>query len=372
MQASRRQDKEYLAYDTTGVSSWSEYIKAVRWGKNKDGDKLPQVNMALVFGEDSALPVYYRVLPGNISDVTIVKKLLKDVSFLETDKLKLVMDRGFYSANNINALLKGHYKFLISVKAKVGFVAEAVKEARKTIRDFRNYDDEYEVCLYTVTSKWPCVEKDRREKVIKEEDRRVYMHVYYNGTRAEAEKQRFAKALSNTRTAILRGGDLTSAQQNIRDSCFIVTTTPKRGVCVEYKEEEIKRHMDDVGYFVLLSNDVKDPRVAIETCRRKDMVEKAFDNLKERLEMKRTTVHSDETLQGHFFLQFLALIFVSCLHKHMHDQELYRNYTMQSMLDSLDVIERFEYDGNRPHYSEITDKQRKLYECLGALLPNTL
>jgi transposase len=372
MQASRRQDKEYLAYDTTSVSSWSEYIKAVRYGKNKDGDKLPQVNMALVFGEDSALPVYYRVLPGNISDVTIVKKLLKDVSFLEIDKLKLVMDRGFYSTSNINALFKGHYKFLISVKANVGFVSEAVREAKERIHDFRHYDDEHEVYFYSVASKWPYVEKDRHKKTVKEEERRIYIHVFYNGTRAEAEKQRFAKSLTETKAAILEGRDLTSVQKDIRDSYFIVKTTPKRGACVEYRETEIKRHMDDLGYFVLLSNDVKDSRIAIETYRRKDMVEKAFDNLKERLEMRRTTVHSDETLQGRFFLQFLALIFVSYLHKHMHDKGLYRNYTMQSLMDSLDVIERFDYDGNRPHYSEITDKQRKLYECLGALLPNTL
>ena len=52
MQTERRQEREYLAYDTTSVSSWSEYIKAVRYGKNKDNDNLPQVNMALVFGDD--------------------------------------------------------------------------------------------------------------------------------------------------------------------------------------------------------------------------------------------------------------------------------------------------------------------------------
>jgi len=32
---------------------------------------------------------------------------------------------------------------------------------------------------------------------------------------------------------------------------------------------------------------------AIDIYRKKDTVEKAFDNLKDRLEMKRTTVHSD-------------------------------------------------------------------------------
>jgi hypothetical protein len=42
-QTQRRSEKEYLAYDTTSISSYSELIAHVRYGKNKDGDTLPQV-----------------------------------------------------------------------------------------------------------------------------------------------------------------------------------------------------------------------------------------------------------------------------------------------------------------------------------------
>jgi hypothetical protein len=45
---------------------------------------------------------------------------------------------------------------------------------------------------------------------------------------------------------------------------------------------------------------------------------------------------------------------------------------MQTLIDSLDVIERFEYEGQRPYCGEITDKQRKLYAALGVEPPNTL
>jgi transposase len=102
------------------------------------------------------------------------------------------------------------------------------------------------------------------------------------------------------------------------------------------------------------------------------MAEKALDNLKERLKMKRTAVHSDQTLAGKFFLQFLALIYISYIHKYMHDNNLYQNYTMQSLIDSLDVIERYEYDGQRYHCSEITKKQLGLFTFLGVPPPTTL
>jgi hypothetical protein len=371
-QSRRRQEKEYLAYDTTSVSSWSEYIKAVRYGKNKDGDNLPQVNMALVFGETSALPVYYRMLPGNISDMSTVRKLLKDVSFLEIKKLKLVLDRGFFSAKNINALYKGHYKFLISAKPSGRMARAAIGAAKGGIGTFKNYDLTHDVYHCSTTEKWPYADTDKGGMAAVPEERRIYVHVYYNGRRAEDEKGRFNRALTLTESAIMSGVELTESQQSMSRKYLFVKETPKRGILIEYNEDAIRSHIDDIGYFVLMSNEIKDPEEALEVYRRKDMVEKAFDNLKERLEMKRTQVHSDEMLAGRFFLQFLALIFISYVHKCMSDNELYKNYTMQSLFDRLDVIERYEFEGQRRHYSEITDKQRKLYLCFGVNPPNTL
>jgi hypothetical protein len=164
-QSRRRLEKEYLAYDTTSVSSYSEHIKAVRYGKNKDNDNLPQVNMALIFGEESCLPVYYRVLPGNITDVTTIRKLVKDIDFLEIDKLKLVMDRGFYSAGNINALYKGHHKFLIAVKSNNRFVSGLVEKAKGEMHDFTHYDANHEVYHWESMEEWAYVQTDHNGNV---------------------------------------------------------------------------------------------------------------------------------------------------------------------------------------------------------------
>jgi transposase len=370
-QSMRRLEKEYLAYDTTSVSSMSEYIKAVRYGKNKDGDPLPQVNLALVFGEESGLPVYYRKLPGNIMDVTTVNKLLRDVKFLDIQKLKLVMDRGFYSAANINALYRNHYKFLIATKCTSKFVAELLDKTRETIKDFKNYDIDHDVYYTTSMQSWPYVERDKAGNIVFEGKRRIYVHIYYNGERSEDEKTKFIKALAMAEQA-LRNGSCTDAQQRLCDKYFIVKTTPVRGLSIKYKDDLIQKHIGNFGYFILLSNEIKDPIEALDKYRNKDMIEKAFGNLKNRLDMRRTNVGSDENLEGLFFIQFVGLIYISYVHKFMKKHQLYRNYTMQSVFDELDVIERFDYDGQRHHYSEITKKQESLYECFGVTPPNML
>ena len=85
---------------------YSETLKQVQWGKNKEDDKLPQINLLLVFGEKSGLPFYYGKLAGNILDSKTVKHLLEDLDILGFGKTKFVMDREFYSENNINGLYR--------------------------------------------------------------------------------------------------------------------------------------------------------------------------------------------------------------------------------------------------------------------------
>lgn len=104
LQGRRRAEKECWAYDTTSISSCSQLLKQVKYGKNKDNDKLLQINLALLFGEESGLLFYYRKLSGNIPDVKTVNELVRELDVFGYGKIKLVMDRGFYSKDNINAL----------------------------------------------------------------------------------------------------------------------------------------------------------------------------------------------------------------------------------------------------------------------------
>jgi len=83
--------------------------------------------------------------------------------------------------------------------------------------------------------------------------------------------------------------------------------------------------------------------------RNKDLVEKAFGNLKERLNFNRTAVSSDQSLDGKLlFVEFIALIYLSYLKKKMQDKNLFKKYTMLELLDEFDIIECFEYPGRDP------------------------
>jgi transposase len=110
-------EDEYLALDITSISSYSNLINHVEAGYNRDGENLEQVNICLLFGQKSGLPVYSSLYSGSLNDVTIFKSFIEQVEFFNQKKYNLVMDKGFYSANNIKTLLKKYlkYNFLISV-----------------------------------------------------------------------------------------------------------------------------------------------------------------------------------------------------------------------------------------------------------------
>jgi len=370
-QKDRRMEHEHLAYDTTSISSYSELIEQVRYGYNKDGDNLPQINLALVFGQESMMPIYYRRLPGNITDVKTVKKLILDLDYLGFKKVKLVMDRGFYSTENINALFNKHYKFLIAGKSNTSFIRDRIEKVRESIKDYSCYSEEQEVYQASSMSDWQYEELSKNGEIINSSLKRLYVHVYYNGQRAEEEKQNFLKTLSDLKTSIIEDTCSTS-QEDMSNKFFNFKKTPKRGITVKPKEEAISEHMKTFGYFVLLSNEIKDPTLALHIYRNKDLIEKSFGNLKNRLSMKRALVSSSESLEGKLFIQFVALMLVSKIHQVMKKHNLYKNYSMQLLIDELDLIERFDYEGKRFHCSEITKKQEHIYDCFGIEPPTML
>ena len=56
----------------------------------------------------------------------------------------------------------------------------------------------------------------------------------------------------------------------------------------------------------------------------------------------------------------------------MQEKNLFKNYTMQEVLDEFDVIECFEIPGRQLQVGEITKRQEDLYAKLGVIPPTSL
>ena len=371
LQAARRIENEYWAYDTTSISSYSEGLQQVKYGMNKEQDGLLQFNLALLFGQESNLPFYYRKLSGNISDVQTVKNVLADIEFLGLRKVHLVMDRGFYSAANINSLYKDHYKFLMGAKLSLAYVKEQLDQTRPSIREWTNYLEAYDVFGVCTPIKWNYTQERPYKGDVIRAEKRLYLHLYYNGEKAAEDELRLTRRLLAWQKE-LQEGKRKPEHAKAYEKYFEVSETPIRGRKITAKQSAIEEAKKNYGYFALISNEIKDPEEALTLYRNKDLVEKAFGNLKERLSARRMLVSSEHALEGKLFVQFLALIYLSYIKKLMKEQSLFGTYTIQGVLDQLDCIECFERPGRDLRIGEITEKQRELFLKLGVTPPSSL
>ncbi len=364
MQSKRRAETEYLFYDITSISSYSETLRQVRYGYNKEHDLLPQINLALLYSQRTMLPVCYRKLPGNIPDVRTVGNLLKELDYLDIRKINLVMDRGFYSESNINEMFRQHHKFLIGARLSLKLVRQELDKVRDELGTRKHYSSKHSIYYDSFSSDWDYTETKKQSGETISGKRRIYIHLYYSASRA-AEDRIGLNVLLDTLEHELLSGKRSPEHEKQYEKFYTIQETPARGVSIEPKQEAIDRAEQNYGYFALISNGIKDPLEALELYRAKDLIEKAFGSLKERLNMRRQFVSSEDSLDGKLFVQFLALIYLTRIQKTMLDQNLYKTYTLRALLDELDVIQRFDYPGKAPIYSEVTVKQASLFSAFG-------
>ena len=196
LQGKRRLGQEFWAYDTTTLSSYSETLRQVQYGHNKEHDHLPQLKLALVFGQESNLPFYYRKLAGNIVDSKNYSSFALGSGVPRTLEDKVGHGiAGCYSETPINNLFRDHVKFLVSVKMSLSFIRTELDAIYDTVRNFEQYNEDYELYCQTVSNHLELHAETPYKGDKLREPRRLYIHYYYNIARAAEEEQAFDRRL---------------------------------------------------------------------------------------------------------------------------------------------------------------------------------
>jgi len=349
-------EKDHLCYDITSVSSYSELNEYVRYGYNRDHEKLPQINLAMVYGQKSFLPVTYRVLPGSMTDVKTISNLLEVFEKLEFPHLHLVMDRGFYSKANIDQLALDRHNFTIGVPSHLKWVREEVDRFRNEMYGPDGYRKVGEEILYVHTHllSWG------------EEKRRCYAQLYFNAKAAAEAYDEFTRELLDYREELEQAHTVAEHEEAYRQF-FICKRTPKRGLQVDYNNEAIEAYRNKyAGFFMILTTKFKDPLETLAVYREKDVIEKCFDNLKNDLDMKRLRVHASERMKSRLFIQFISLICMSQIRKTIQEKLPASTYSPKTLLLELESLTTVHYTGKyKDRLTEVTKAQREILEAFG-------
>jgi transposase len=305
-------------------------------------------------GEDSGIPLYFETLNGSIKDVSTLENMLKMMKWLNARRLRMVMDRGFYSERNVDDLYKKHVRFIVGVPFTTKWAHELVDSVRNSIEHYSNFHRLGEQTFFADTNatSW--------------KEHRCYRHIYYNSQKAAADYAEFLESIEQWRSELENHKEV-EAHQTYYKRYFIVRDTPKRGRRILVRDEAVQSFKQNTaGYCILLSNDIKDPVQALKIYRDKDRVEKGFDNLKNALDMNRLRIQSAAAMQGRLFVQFVAQILVSAIHNSMAASKLDESYSLPELINELKSIHSVRLDNRRkPFTTKLSKSQVEILSAFG-------
>jgi transposase len=345
-------EQEFLALDITSISSWSNLIEDVEWGYNRDHEELPQINLCMLMGESSRLPVFQTVYSGSIKDVSTLKSTLeKTTCYLSDDEpVLLVMDKGFYSQKNVDDMLKDGSKmrFLIPVSFTSKFAKKQVDSERKDIDTVTN----------TIVSGGHSVRGVTKDRAWNGYS--LHTHVYWNALKAATQKEDLFAHVSVLEKIAQKDPENKEHQGEFKKHLNIrKSKISQSGYTVSIRDDVIQSSLERAGWLVLISNQVDDCENALSIYRAKDVVEKGFLRLKCAIDLGRLRVHSHESMQNKIFLGFLSLILLSHMNKVMQEKNIYQKMTMKEMLMILKKL-KVQYVGGHRILFPLTKEQKEI------------
>ncbi|MCL2139930.1 MAG: transposase, partial [Treponema sp.] len=102
--------EDCILFDGTDIFSHSEQMELPKFNRSKVGTYDDMMNLMCVFSVKRQEPVYYRLLPGNIKDISAFKLCLRESGIKDAI---IIMDKGFASQGTIEALENNGLQFII-------------------------------------------------------------------------------------------------------------------------------------------------------------------------------------------------------------------------------------------------------------------
>jgi len=342
-----RQQHEYLAYDVTSISSYSRGNGLVEYGYNRDKDKLPQVNLGMYYGEESKLPIFYCTYKGSIVDKSHLRYIMQYNERLGINDVCFVMDRGFFSEDNVNALAYKH-RFIMGLANGLVLSKEMITKYGAQVMSSR-YD------IGQTGVKGLVVEDERygfRSKI----------HLFYANSKIADEERIFKEKLARWEEALCEGKSVKDAEDY-----FIITEYGDGVRTINRNHDAIDEKVSNLGYFLMMTTDLrKTPEEILDIYRRKDIIEKSFDELKNDLDMKRLRVQSEGATEGKMFIAFIGLILRTYVHNKLKGYlDANRPFSMPQVFDEMRMIKAVKTKGGMLLHNPVTKKQRTILEQFG-------
>lgn len=328
-------ERIYISYDATNKSCQAGDIEIVEQGKAKVDIGKPIFNYSIAYDSRNREPLFYEKYPGSIVDISQFRYTLDRIKGYGYKNIGFILDRGYFSKENIEYMDACGYDIVIMVKGMSLLVSELILKNKGTFEDSRAYSIRRHR-VYGKTVKHKLYATDEKER---------YFHIYHStgkehGEREEVEAkiERLGNFLEQQKGYIYDPGD------HIR--AYFDPYIEDDGVFVFAREraEVIERELYLCGYFVIVTSKKMTAAEAIDLYKSRDASEKLFSGDKTFLGNKSIRNHTNEAVSSKIFVEFVALIVRNRIYTRLKDEmeslEKRPNYmTVPAALRELEKIE---------------------------------
>lgn len=352
-------------FDITSVSSYGTQNNFLEWGYNRDGESLPQINLGMIMGGNSRLPLSYEVYPGSISDVATLKNTVLKQKAWRSKIKTFILDRGFYSASNIELMYKEGIHFVMPLPGQV-------KQAQVLLNETKH---ELESPLSSILFEGEALFAVKRTYELNGQT--MYATIFFDQKRYSDESMRFYKRLNEIEQYIHDGTfyNLPQVEEALESSWlgssryFNITFIDNNKVKLTRKRNALSWRINRMGKMILVSDQDWNDLDLLTWYRQRDSIEKAFDLLKNELDEQRLRVHSAETMHGKLFLNFLSTVLYAAMLNKISDAGLNKNYSLPEILAYLKKWRLVNLSNGKSVFTEISKKQREILALLKISVP---
>lgn len=353
-----------LIYDLTTMSSYSKNLEFLEYGSHYKETGLPQFNVGLVYSLTNLNPIYFKIFPGTINDVVTLMNLMDEIKAMGVNESLFILDRGFYSIDNIKEMLTGNVDFIMPIPFNVNLAKQFISETNRLIEDPANgrmYNDQL---YYIITKK------------VEISDKSINAYIIYNEQRKTDEKRTLFAKIEEIETKF--DGTLWDRKtreefENIasKQQHFFSITITNGIASFKRKTKAITHAANRCGKMILLSSKDMPWDEALGYYRERDQIEKDFNQLKNELEALPIRVHKMETLRGLMFIFFISLILRSELMQRASKAKLLKRFSLDDIIFNLGRLKAV-LIGQEWRLSEISKKQRDIMTALKIDIPQGL
>jgi len=301
---------DHVIFDGTRITSYSREMDLAQVGYNNNRRYDPQVNLLYAFSSSPTVaPVYYRVVPGNICDVTAFRRCVEESRL---QKAVIIADKGFGSAENFSLLDETGLLYIVPLRRS--------NSEFKTDKIRKGFADGFEDCFMF---------NNRPIWYLKEGGCTTYI----DGELRLREETDYLRRIEEKKEGYTKEG---------------------------FMEKRLK-----FGAILLKTNTDLPPKELYETYKKRTAIEQSFDVLKNLLEQDTSFMQSDVAFEAWSFINHISLILSYRLLDILKSKDMLKKYSLSDVLSLLSLVRKI-YINEQWIPSEIGKKSRTLIQTLNS------